>query len=524
MTSDLAAEVGGIVVIAVLIAAVARNRGWNPSLPLLACGIIIDAVDIGPDAPADPELVLIVVLAPLVFGEALSSSIVDLRRVSRPVVALAVGLVVFGAFVVGAMATLVVPSMPLAVALCLGAILAPTDAVAVSATARSAALPRRVVQILEGESLVNDGTALTMLRVCAAAAAAGSVTGPEIVRITFQSVVGGLLVGLVGGAVLVIIARRSRDTTVANGCVLIAPFPIYGGAEALGGSGILAVVVAALALAHATSSAVTYTGRLQAASVWRAITFILQAVAFFLVGLDVPDALKQIGPERQRSLFYVVPAIVAALIVSRFLFVYLMATFSGARRHSPRSWFVIAWGGARGPVSALAAFTLPTTMVGGDPFPDRAYVISITVCVVVSSLVIAPTMAPVARMLHLPVDDDARTVRWVRAALARASLDRLDEIGQRAERTGEPIPPDILDGLRAAGQLRLDAELAAQQQGEESSAGESVRVRSAVALQMVHAEQEELLRLRNQEGLPDSMMRTLQKSLDHRIRALQSAR
>src|SRR5690606_8325796 len=222
---------------------------------------LVGLAPFGPEGLAHPEFVLVVVLAPLVFGEGLTSSIVDLRKVSRPIMALAVGLVVFGAVVVGYIAQLVIPGIPVTMAFALGAILGPTDAVAVSATARKAGLPRRLVNVLEGESLVNDGTALTLLRVCSVAAAAGSVTAAEGAVILATSVLGGGLGGLGAGLLLMSGVRRSRDTTVANGTILLAPLPIYLVAESVEGSGILAVVVAALVVAHGTSSAVRYTGR-----------------------------------------------------------------------------------------------------------------------------------------------------------------------------------------------------------------------------------------------------------------------
>ena len=152
-------DVAVAVLLAVLIAGVCRNRGWSSAIPLLAAGVLVGLAPWGPEGLADPEFVLVVVLAPLVFGEGLTSSIVDLRRVSRPIMALAVGLVVFGAVMVGIVAQLVIPGIWVSMAFALGAILGPTDAVAVSATARKAGLPRRLVNVLEGESLVNDGTA-----------------------------------------------------------------------------------------------------------------------------------------------------------------------------------------------------------------------------------------------------------------------------------------------------------------------------------------------------------------------------
>ena len=143
--------------IAVGVAVLVRRRGWGMAIPLIAVGAFIGWLPIGPSAPPDPEIILVAILSPLVFGEALSSSYLDLRRVSRPVLALAIGLVVATTFVIGALGAVLV-AMPVAMAMALGAVLAPTDAVAVSAVARRAGLPRRLVSILEGESLVNDGT------------------------------------------------------------------------------------------------------------------------------------------------------------------------------------------------------------------------------------------------------------------------------------------------------------------------------------------------------------------------------
>ncbi|MEC7102492.1 MAG: cation:proton antiporter, partial [Actinomycetota bacterium] len=162
-------------VIVLGLAAFMRQRGWGIALPLIALGVAVGLAPFGPAAPPEPEVILILLLAPLVFGEALSSSYLDLRRVSRPVLALAIGLVLTATLVVGGVVSLFV-AMPLAVAFALGAIVSPTDAVAVSTIAKRASLPRRLVSILEGESLVNDGTGLTALRVAVVAAVAGSVT------------------------------------------------------------------------------------------------------------------------------------------------------------------------------------------------------------------------------------------------------------------------------------------------------------------------------------------------------------
>lgn len=517
MVSADAIDVGSSIIIAVVIAGICRNRGWSTAIPLLIGGILVGLAPFGPEGPADPEVVLVLVLAPLVFGEALTSSIVDLRRVSRPVMALAVGLVVFGAVAVGYVTQLVVPGIWTTMAFALGAILGPTDAVAVSATARKAGLPRTLVNILEGESLVNDGTALTLLRVCSVAAAAGSVTAMQSVVILAASVLGGLLVGVLGGLVLMAVVRRSTDMTVANGLILIAPLPLYYVAEVIEGSGILAVVVAALVVAHATSSVVAYTGRLQAAGLWTTVTFILQSAAFFLVGLELPMVVQNLPSDQLRTVAIAIPIVFVTLVLARFVFVYVMALVSSTDMRK-RGWLIAAWAGTRGPVSALAAFTLPVTTASGDAIPDRGVVICITIGVVVISLLLAPTVAWLAARLDLPHDDDAGTKRRVRVALARAALDRLEQIEETGERTGEELDPDLVRRLRTRGEEQLNRAAAAAE-GRESHIAQYADLRE-VGAQMLRAEQEELLRLRDVEGLPDEIVREMQREIDFRIRAL----
>lgn len=513
MPSADAVDVGTSILIAVLVAGFCRNRGWSTAIPLLLAGIAVGIAPIGPTGPADPEFVLVVVLAPLVFGEALTSSIVDLRRVSRPVMALAVGLVVVGAVAVGFIAQWIIPGIWTPMAFALGAILGPTDAVAVSATARKAGLPRRLVHVLEGESLVNDGTALTLLRVCSVAAAAGSVTAWQATGILLTSVLGGVLVGLLGGLALVATVRRSRDTTVGNGAILLAPLPLYYIAEMVHGSGILAVVLAALVVAHGTSSAVTYTGRLQAASLWTTITFILQSAAFFLVGLEMPLVVKGLPPGQLSTVLVAIPVVFVTLVATRFLFVFVMTTASGSRTPA---WIVGAWAGTRGPVSALAAFTLPVTTTAGADIPDRALVICVTFGVVLLSLLLAPTVAVLARHLDLPHDDDEAVKRRVKVALARAALDRLEQIEETGERCAEPVPAAVVESLRAAAEERLNRAAAAS----ELPGPTDRAMMKVLGVQMMRAEQEELLRLRDREGLPDSLVRQMQRDIDVRIRAL----
>ncbi len=511
-------SLGVAVLIAVLIGAVARSRGWNAPLLLLTGGLVVGLLPFGPDAPPDPEFVLTLILAPLVFGEALSSSAIDIRRVLRPVAAMAVFLVLLTAGAVGFVATLLLPSLPLASALCLGAVLGPTDPVAVASTAKSAGLPRRLMDTLDGESLLNDGTALALLRVCAGVAAAGSATASEVAILAVQSILGGVAVGVAGGWALTMLARRARDTTVANGALLVAPLPMFGAAEALGGSGILAVVAAALIFAHKTSSSVAYAGRLQAASVWRTLVFVLQSAAFFLVGVQVPLEFRTLDSAEISQLLVFVPAVMLVLISVRFLFVYCMFALQGRARSGRGEWVVMGWAGTRGPISVLAAFTLPLTLDDGSAFPDRSVMISATFCVVIASLLLALTVPAVARAARLPAEDETPLIRRVRVSLARASLNRLEEIAGGAERDDRPVPAPLLDQLRSRAELRLN-ESARVEDGSTAETSAEGASRNDIVTEMAHAEQEELLRLRDEEGLPDALMRVLQHEIDVRLRA-----
>lgn len=513
--------------LAVGIAAFVRQRGWGMAIPLIVAGAIVGAVPVGPQAPPDPEVILIVILAPLVFGEALGSSYLDLRKVSRPVLALAIGLVFATTVVVGAAAALLV-AMPVAMAMALGAVLAPTDAVAVSAVARRAGLPRRMVSILEGESLVNDGTGLTALKVALMAAAAGSVTLLQVTGEFVVAVVSGVAVGALGGWALSWVLRRSRDLVASNALVLVAPFLLYVVAEEVNGSGILAIVVAALVIAHSQNADPGHRGRLQSATVWRHITFVLQAIAFFLVGMEIPAVLGRLDATGVRDVAILVPAVVVTLIVTRAVFVFGMVGVANARntaaggggRHLMRSAAIVSWAGARGPVSGLAAFSIPIAFASGELVPYRDVLLATTFCIIVITLLLSLTIAPLARLLRVESDDDRDTLRKVDVTLARAALDRLTDIEAEAIAAGDPIPAEVSDRLRGDAEMRLEAS-AHPEDITRTQAIEAKRMLS-ISRSMVRAEQEELIRMRDEEGLADAIARPILQRLDLRDQALRT--
>lgn len=517
--SELSEGLVAGLLVALLVAAFARWRGWSVAIPVLVAGIVIGFLPWGPTAPDEAGELFLLILAPLVFGEALSTSYIDFRKFRQPIFALAVGLVLLSSVAVGAVAAAIVPGLPLALAFALGAILAPTDAVAVAALARRVAMPRRVVTILEGESLVNDGTGLTLLRVALAAAAAGTVSGGEIALILAQSVIGGLLVGVGAGFALAWLVRRGPDQTVVNSFVLIAPFPVYFLAEALGGSGILAVVATALIVANTMLTHRRFEGRRSSVAAWRQITFILTASAFFLVGLELPETVLALPGEELRLLPLLVLAVVGVLVGSRIVFVlgYAAVSRRGDGRIGWREAVVLAWAGTRGPVSGLAAFSLPLG-VGVEAAVDQSRLMQATTFVVIAvTLALSPTLGIVARMVGLKSDDLSDDERAVEVALATRGLDALDEAVRQAAEQRRPVPHGVEATLRA----RLAGDLERIEGSGELPIEEADGV--GLELAVLKAQQDELLRLR-ESGTPDAVIRPAMHALDIQLSALRTRR
>lgn len=523
-------------VIAVVGAIICRRLGWGMAIPLIVLGAIFGAMPFGPDSIPEPEVILVFVLAPLVFGEALGSSFLDLRRVSRPVVLLAVVLVLASTAVVGWAAAAVV-AMPVAMAVALGAILAPTDAVALSSVAKSARMPRRLVSILEGEALVNDGTGLTMLSVAITAMAAGSITLIEVGEVFIRSVAGGVAIGLIAGWIITWAMRKDLDTVAVNGLVLVAPFALYMAAEEIEGSGILAVVVAGLMIAHSVNSTVDHSGRLQSVIVWKHITFALQAMAFFLIGLEFPEVMGRLDTGHLRAVLILVPVVLVAMILTRFVFVFLMGWVGGRRSHAHRAttqaptdqyevplWkrtVILGWAAARGPVSGLAAFSIPLILASGEDTPYRDVVIAVTFCIVVITLLLSLTLAPIVKMLRIPSDDDSALMRHVHEQLVLAATVRLDELEAQAAAEGRPLSEATKT------QLRLELARNASRHGVDFESEVAVSLDDSkmavhVTEELLAAQQRELLRLRSDESLPESVVRPLLRSMDARMQGLRA--
>jgi monovalent cation/hydrogen antiporter len=284
---DVGASLLAVLVVSVLLAAVARRYDVSAPLALVVAGLAASVIPGFGDIRLEPELVLYVILPPLLWSAGLESSYVALRRNIRPIGLLAVGLPLATTFAVGVVAYHTVPELTIAAALTLGAIVAPPDAVSATAIGRRLGLPRRMMTLLGGESLLNDATALTAYKVSLAAAIGTAASWAGALGTFALAAVGGVAVGWLLGAVIVFIRSRLDDPLVESAIGLGAPFVIYLVAEEVHGSGVLAVVVAAL-ISGQRSTRASYATRLQDFAVWKALQLVLESFAFLLTGCNCP--------------------------------------------------------------------------------------------------------------------------------------------------------------------------------------------------------------------------------------------
>jgi len=501
-----------VVVVAVAASGVCRWRGITPALPLLVVGLGLSLVPGLVGQVPTPETVLVFLLAPLVFALALETSYLDLRGASRPILLLAVGLVVVTTLVVGGVVTAIDPATPFAVACILGAVLAPTDAVAASSGGRAAGLPRRVLTIIEGESLVNDGTALTLLRVALVVVAAGSVTPGQFAVTLVQSIVVGAGMGALVGAFVAWLLSRIDDQVVGNAAIILTPFLVYLGAERLGGSGLLGVAIAGVWISHSGSTRARAEVRLTSSVLWGQLAFLLESVAFLFVGLELPSTIQSIHGLSWWQFVALVVLTVGVLVATRAIFIAAVRLVTPAHlRAGRRTSLVIIWAGARGPVSVLAAFTIPVTLADGTPFPGRAEILAVTFGVVVATLVLSLTLGPLVRRLGFEPEDDAELLERARDRAASAALSRLDSLVNNARADGMVVPEQLVAGLRGAVLVRRRINRRSQRLTETYLDWRR---------DMLEAERLELQEMRDEGVLPDPVMRDLLREVDVREAAL----
>lgn len=461
----------------------------------------------------DSEVVLLWLLPPLLYAAAIQVSLIDFRSEIKPIGLLSVGLVVFTAFAVGGVTWWLLP-VPFAAAFALGAIVGPPDAVAATAVGRAIGLPRRIVTMLEGESLVNDATAIVLLRT-STAAIVGAVTWQEIAGGFALSAIGGLVVGVAVGWLVGKVHHLLSDARANTALSLITPWLAYLPAEEIHGSGVLAVVIAGLIIAHRSPTQQTATSRLSQGINWATVQFVLENSVFLLIGLQVQQILLDVA-NSELSVGLIVGFCVLVLVVTilaRMVWLVITRPIMRApdRNGVPLSWrdeAVLGWAGMRGVVTLAAAFVLPAET------PHREVLVLAALVVVAGTLLIQGFSLPwVARRLKVRGPDprvdvlqEAKVMRWA----TQAGLRRLDEL---CAEPGADIDPDVITQVRR----RVDRmqnvawERLREHADQTPSPGESYRI---VRTEMLEAERAKVLKLRQARAVDNVVLASVMNSFD----------
>jgi len=497
----------GLGVVALLGSALARRTGLPDPVALCAVGVLAGFLPGVPDVELPPDVVFLVFLPPLLYRSSSLTSLRTLRANAAPIALLSVGLVLATAFAVAAVVALVVPGLGLAEGLVLGAVLAPTDPVAAASVFSRLGAPRRVVELVESESLVNDATALVLFGLAVEAVVSGPPSPSRAGALLVVSILGGVAIGVMAAGIVSLVRRALPDAGLVLGLSLLTPYLTYVPAERLHTSGVLAVVTAGVLLGSRADGLSDPVGRLQRAAVWSLVDLLLNAVLFVLLGLQVRRVLADAAASASLLLTcaVVVLTVIGVRIAWQFLVppvLYLLRRSSGRpeRRSSAVERLLIGWTGMRGAVSLAAALSVPQ-QVDGQPFPGRPVILVVTVAVILATLVVqGMTLGPLLYRLDV-ADEPVGTAAGGRRLLAHVALARLDEL----EALGELTRQDSLP-LRAVWQQAHD-------RGPDGAVGSGVDL-VALRLDIARAQGEELTRRKRDGRLPAKLVRELRRELD----------
>lgn len=501
-----------VVALVVALSALARRLPIpSPILQVLA-GVAIGFLP-GVTVPKlEPDLVFFVFLPPILWAAAFFTSLREFKQNARPIGLLAVGLVFATTAVVAIASRALLPSLPWAVAIAIGAIVSPPDAVAAAAVVSRLPVPRRVIVVLEGESLVNDAAALVLYRTAVAAAVTGVFSlGESIVRFFIDAAVGAMI-GIVIAWCVVRILRWTRDSLAETLLTIAAPYLAWVAAESIHVSAVLACVAGGIYLRQHFSTVVSPTSRLQARAVWDLFIFIINALVFLILGLEFGPIVEQVPRGTLGSVLIAGVVLSVVTIVLRLIWVpvatALPRKFSAAVRRSdptpnPKAVALVAWTGMRGIVSLASALALPLALSNGAPFPYRAEIILITMCVIMITLVVQGlTLTPIIKAFNFaPEVAHHAEERHARREALRRGAEALEDLSR--ESWADPAEVE-----------RIRRELRDRMQHHEHhdrNHDTHRRLRTGV----LKAERRMLVRLRNEGAISDETLRELEEELDH---------
>jgi Na+/H+ antiporter len=499
---------------------VARKLGLPYPVVLVLAGLALSFIPHLPEVKLDPNIVFFFFLPPLIYPAALFTSWRDFQRNLRSILLLAIGLVLVTMVTIAWVAHTLIPALPWAAAFALGAIVSPPDAIAATSVVRRLPVPHRIVAILEGESLVNDATALVALQFAVAALMTGQFSlGQASLRFIWAAA-GGIGLGLVIGFAIRWVHRHLDDPPVQITISLLTPFLAYLPAERLHASGVLAVVAAGIYLGWHSPVSVTARFRLQAFAFWEIVVFLLNGFVFTTIGLQLPGILRSLKGESLLALIENALLVSAAVVLVRVAWVFaatylprLLIKKVRARDPYP-AWqhvAVIAWAGMRGVVSLAAAFALPFVLTDGSAFPGRNYVLFLTFCVILTTLVFQGLTLPLV-IRKLGIESDGSTDEEERLARVKANKAAIELLKQLT--VNGKFSQDAINRLRAEYDERVEQlELCADNPDEcrgEIATPQYQRLQQKA----LDTERETIIHLRNQRVISDDALRRIQRDLD----------
>ena len=507
-----------LLIVVVALAIFAKKFAFPYPVLLVIGGLALGFVPGLPAVKLEPDMVFLFFLPPLLYPAALFTSWRDFRANLSTILLLAIGLVLLTTAFVAVVAH-ALTGLPWATAFILGAIISPTDAVAATAIANRLRVPQRIVTVLDGESLVNDATALVAYRFAIAAMMSGTFSFSEASLRFILVALGGTGIGLAVGWLASQLQRRLDDPPVQITISLLTPFAAYIPAERSHVSGVLAVVASGLFLGWRTPQILTSRTRLNLYVFWEMMVFLLNGLVFVLIGLQLPRLLHSLSGRSLKQLFWQGALISCATIVVRIAWVFastnvLRLISASLRKSDPYpTWqnvAIVAWTGMRGVVSLAAALAVPLTLSDSSPFPGRDYILFITFCVILATLVLQGLSLPaVIRRLGV-VDDGLANVeeRTARLKANEAALAYLGEVDSQ-------FPPDIVERLRAEYDDRIrQLEVCASTSGDRA---DGLIAPSYQRLQQdaLDVERRTIIQLRDEYVINDEVLRRIQSDLDH---------
>jgi Na+/H+ antiporter len=483
-----------------------------PSILLVAGGLALGFVPGLPHLTLPPDLVLVAILPPLLYSAAFFTGLRDLRANLRPISLLAVGVVAATTIGVAIVAHAAIGGLSWAAAFTLGAIVSPTDALAATEVARRVGAPRRVVSIIEGESLVNDGIALVLYKTAVAAAVAGTFSLWDASWHLVVNVIGGIAVGLAVGWLVRQVRRRVDDAPTEVTIAVLSGYLAYLPAAALGVSGVLAAVTIGVYMGWYTPQLTNVETRLSGNAFWEILVFLVNALLFALVGLQLRGILDRLNVTWSliADAAYVTITVIVLRIVWVPIFTYVpRLLFRRVRERDPyppwQAPVVISWAGIRGAVSLAAALALPAGLA------DRDLIIFLTFAVILVTLVGQGLTLPVLiRWLHLPDDGGAeREDAKARIHAAEAALARLDELAEE-----DWVREDTIERLRGSYRFRSNRFRARYQGVDDEGVEERSTQFQRLRRELLEAERQAVLALRNQGTITEEVMQRVQRDID----------